>query len=196
MQTNRASEQAYRATVQLPSFLDLPAELRNAIYNLVIEHRVINVHAKRSKYPPHSAASNRSAILHVNRQMHSESVLLLYFKTTFAFTCKDDTLAVLDHQVLEHIQAIRSIQLSIFNGMKMFGDMYGKRIRSLTHEVFQSLERMPGLTGIELVEMSRSPPTDHMLGNNLEVLSRNISTWRPEIQITARHPDGKWIVAL
>jgi hypothetical protein len=188
--------QAYAISIhgaqRKPVFLDLPGELRNVVYDLVFQYRTVNVRAGRYRDYPNGKTRDGLALLRVNRLIHAEALLLPYIRTTFAFTRTANIMAFLGRRTPEQVKVIESIQLTVIDGSRMFGE----RSVGMTTGVLRYLEHLSGLTQIELIEMSRFKPRDHYLSRSLERMCGMIRVWKPEIDITARDPEETWNLAL
>ncbi|KXT08314.1 hypothetical protein AC579_1792 [Pseudocercospora musae] len=97
-------------------FLDLPAELRNYIYELILVSDV-EIHMVRNKFEDNEWRARRirlnqitavsgTSLLRINRQIHAETKPILYGGNTFVVD-GDEGLACFSRRVLPHIRRIR-----------------------------------------------------------------------------------------
>ncbi|KXT00815.1 hypothetical protein AC578_2978 [Pseudocercospora eumusae] len=98
------------------SFLDLPAELRNKIYELILTSDV-EIHMVRNKFKNHEwrawrirlnqvTAVRDTSLLRTNRQIYSETKPILYGGNAFVVD-GDEGLACFSRRVLPYIRRIR-----------------------------------------------------------------------------------------
>jgi hypothetical protein len=140
---------------QTSPFLNLPAEVRNTIYILVLGNRTYRFHDAIAR--PHARLNSDNehhilALLLVSHQIYAETALLPYSLNTFSFReCDISLTPFLAHRHLTHFRAIRSIELHTYRAEMMWAAVPNENsgFEQLLHT--RLLERLPNLAEIRVV---------------------------------------------
>jgi hypothetical protein len=136
-----------------PSFLRLPAELRNQIYTYILSGETFSIHCWR-RYTPFGFATRILrkrrlflALLAVSRQLHSETRLLPFRLNTFRFKSQDAFDSWLDKFASDQQEAIQNIRLVTWMARHM---VEGQSWRSKPLEEVLPVVRLSGLKRVEI----------------------------------------------
>jgi hypothetical protein len=148
----------------MPSLLNLPAELRNQIYDLVFNTTILTIRPSR----PH--VTNGASLLLSNRQIHSETHLLPYYQQTFSLFCHEGLVEFLCARSQAQLTAIRALVL------------YCAGRSCFRKPVVQDFAILGGVVGLERIHIVQRDGTE----GQLEELVGFMRTWLPEAEIDAK----------
>jgi hypothetical protein len=152
----------------MPSFLDLPAKLRTQIYDLVFDASVLTIRPSR----PH--VINGASLLLANRQIHSETRLLPYYRQTFWLFCHEG--------LVEFFRARSQAQLAAIQSLVLYcaaGSCFRK-------PVVQDFAILGGVVGLERIQIVQRGGTMGQVEGQSEELVGLVRTWLPEAEIGAK----------
>jgi hypothetical protein len=175
-------------------FLDLPAELRNAVYEDVLGGHSIKLKDGRLN-PRYSAPVTEQphilALTHVNRQLHAETALLPYALNTFSFVDTRPVRNFLKNCTPSQVQAIRFIALDVWGG-----------ISSLTHLAVWEQDKLSDLKGLTHIEFREQRGIRNHTAIKAYVMGsiELIHCFKPEVVVTVTNTfetllldrDGHW----
>jgi hypothetical protein len=168
----------------MPSLLDLPAELRNQIYDLAFEPQVV------PSWPPRHHTPNSTSLLLVNRQLYQETRLYPYQQHTFTLPNQPSLLRF----VRALAQAQRQAVCALVFDIEIMGWFQRGAGRDFTA---RDLGVLAGLTGLTEVSINLREWMDRFLPELLNELARALWVARPGLKIVATGGGGGgWVMEL
>ena len=175
-------------TAEVPLFLQLPPELRNAVYQYALGSAT-HLNPKDPRSTRRTSRTNRLALLCVNRQLYTETSLLPFSYDTFVFLRMSGVEEFLRQQTAAQIQALQTITLVTWRGGFLIDEGTTRTISDKSGLGLEAIAQLSGLEKIEIRDLFGSvlDMADWLV--NVGELASLIRVWKPQVKITA-----KWLV--
>lgn len=165
-------------------FLDLPAELRNMIYEYVLSGEILVQGGLRKRN-----IARRLALLQVNRQLHDETQLIPFSTMTLVFKSVYRLKSVLERVLPDQRHAVSRIQLRTFQGKSAICDMSVLGERS-----FEPLALVPNLMAVEIKDSwiyhNKYERDQAPLEVRMKPLVQWVRAWRPDVEVVVTESDA------